>query len=142
MQDVRPSNPASPTQLPLSELASQAQNLDLESMPDSPPSSNGNMDPKTRRRTPIYPRKGHTKSRRGCYNCKKRKIKVRITCICPIPPSIYFPFSTGYLIIHFNLVSTVLPVSLLSPPYVIILHSLFVSFLISSYLPVFTFPND
>lgn len=26
------------------------------------------------RRRPI-PRKGHTKSRRGCFNCKKRKIK-------------------------------------------------------------------
>jgi hypothetical protein len=26
-------------------------------------------------------RKGHTKSRRGCYNCKKRRIKVHLTPI-------------------------------------------------------------
>ena len=26
-------------------------------------------------------RKGHTKSRRGCYNCKKRRIKVHLTLI-------------------------------------------------------------
>jgi Fungal Zn(2)-Cys(6) binuclear cluster domain len=30
------------------------------------------------RRRPI-PRKGHTKSRRGCYTCKKRKIKCQET---------------------------------------------------------------
>ncbi|KAF7922870.1 uncharacterized protein EAE97_011034 [Botrytis byssoidea] len=34
-------------------------------------SSNG-----TKQNEPCRPRKGHKKSRRGCYNCKKRKVKV------------------------------------------------------------------
>jgi hypothetical protein len=29
------------------------------------------------------PRKGHKKSRRGCYNCKRRKIKVGSLALCP-----------------------------------------------------------
>ncbi|EJT80084.1 hypothetical protein GGTG_00089 [Gaeumannomyces tritici R3-111a-1] len=50
----------------------------------------------TARRRPI-PRKGHTKSRRGCFNCKKRKVKCteglpecdhcqRLGLICEYPP--------------------------------------------------------
>lgn len=52
------------------------------------------------RRKPI-PRKGHTKSRRGCFTCKKRKIKCQetwprcgncekagMTCEYPNPPNI------------------------------------------------------
>lgn len=57
--------------------------------------------PKVRRR-PI-PRKGHTKSRNGCYNCKRRKVKCqenlpecyhcrRIGLICEYPP---VPGSSG-----------------------------------------------
>lgn len=49
------------------------------------------------RRRPI-PRKGHTKSRNGCYNCKRRKVKcqetlpecghcARIGLVCEYPPS-------------------------------------------------------
>lgn len=30
----------------------------------------------TKQNEPRRPRKGHKKSRRGCYNCKKRKVKV------------------------------------------------------------------
>lgn len=33
--------------------------------------------PAPRRKT--FPRKGHTKSRKGCFNCKKRKIKCQET---------------------------------------------------------------
>jgi hypothetical protein len=33
--------------------------------------------PPPRRKT--FPRKGHTKSRKGCYNCKRRKIKCQET---------------------------------------------------------------
>lgn len=33
--------------------------------------------PAPRRKT--FPRKGHTKSRKGCYNCKRRKIKCQET---------------------------------------------------------------
>jgi hypothetical protein len=36
----------------------------------SPTNSTGNSPPKTR-----LERRGHTKSRRGCFNCKRRRIK-------------------------------------------------------------------
>jgi hypothetical protein len=32
-------------------------------------------------RPEALPRKGHTKSRSGCYNCKRRRIKVHLTLI-------------------------------------------------------------
>ncbi|KAF1812326.1 hypothetical protein P152DRAFT_32737 [Eremomyces bilateralis CBS 781.70] len=38
------------------------------------PGSGSSLDHAKPRRRPI-PRKGHTKSRKGCYSCKKRKIK-------------------------------------------------------------------
>ena len=38
----------------------------------SPTNSTGNSPPKQR-----LERRGHTKSRRGCFNCKRRRIKVR-----------------------------------------------------------------
>ena len=48
---------------------------------DSPSSANSSATPTNQievepwvRRKPI-PRKGHTKSRRGCFNCKRRRIK-------------------------------------------------------------------
>lgn len=42
---------------------------------DSPATSDYRPDSKpTQPRRPI-PRKGHTKSRRGCFNCKRRRIK-------------------------------------------------------------------
>jgi hypothetical protein len=56
-----------------------------------------------RRRKPM-PRKGHTKSRRGCFTCKKRKIKCQethpmcgncekagMTCEYPSPPTVPLP---------------------------------------------------
>ncbi len=56
---------------------------------DSPDSGESGLSPSTStsstemmtlsvRRRPI-PRKGHTKSRRGCYNCKRRKVKCQET---------------------------------------------------------------
>ena len=58
------------------------------------------------RRKPI-PRKGHTKSRRGCYSCKKRKVKCQETlpecenctrlglgCVYPKPPASLDPSSS------------------------------------------------
>lgn len=61
---------------------------------------NNNINNNTgkRRRKPI-PRKGHTKSRRGCLSCKKRKVKcqenrpecdncVRIGLVCEYPTSV------------------------------------------------------
>ncbi|KAL2143954.1 hypothetical protein VTI28DRAFT_9784 [Corynascus sepedonium] len=43
----------------------------------TPPASGSGLGTKVRRR-PI-PRKGHTKSRRGCFNCKRRKVKCQET---------------------------------------------------------------
>jgi hypothetical protein len=63
----------------------------------------GNLSVVPLRRRPI-PRKGHTKSRRGCFTCKKRKIKCQetrpmcgncekagMTCEYPSPPTIASP---------------------------------------------------
>ena len=61
----------------------------------SDPESSGPAAPRVRRR-PI-PRKGHTKSRRGCLQCKRRKVKCqetlpecdhcrRIGLACEYPP--------------------------------------------------------
>jgi hypothetical protein len=58
-----------------SPLGLSPSSLELES------SSNGENNPSSIgliKRRPI-PRKGHTKSRLGCYNCKKRKIKCQET---------------------------------------------------------------
>ncbi|KAL8392332.1 hypothetical protein RB595_002502 [Gaeumannomyces hyphopodioides] len=74
--------------------------------PDSSGSSSGEGEPSTTTRAPgaggtarrrPIPRKGHTKSRRGCFNCKKRKVKCteglpecdhcqRLGLICEYPP--------------------------------------------------------
>lgn len=42
------------------------------------PSASGSEQSSGVRRRPI-PRKGHTKSRRGCFNCKRRKVKCQET---------------------------------------------------------------
>ncbi|KAF2635847.1 hypothetical protein P280DRAFT_460948 [Massarina eburnea CBS 473.64] len=42
--------------------------------PETLPNSRSDSNPPQQPRKPI-PRKGHTKSRRGCYNCKRRRIK-------------------------------------------------------------------
>ncbi|KAK4241499.1 hypothetical protein C8A03DRAFT_41112 [Achaetomium macrosporum] len=44
---------------------------------ETPPASGTELTVRVRRR-PI-PRKGHTKSRRGCFNCKRRKVKCQET---------------------------------------------------------------
>jgi hypothetical protein len=54
----------------------------------TPPSSEGqsasNASTEVARRQPAQKqrleRRGHTKSRRGCYNCKRRRIKVYLAC--------------------------------------------------------------
>ncbi|TQV98135.1 hypothetical protein V2A60_006182 [Cordyceps javanica] len=43
--------------------------------PETPSSSSGCSDIVTRAKRRPIPRKGHTKSRGGCANCKKRKVK-------------------------------------------------------------------
>lgn len=63
--------------------------------------SNGTQLTGRIRRKPI-PRKGHTKSRRGCYNCKSRKVKCqenlptcvncnRIGLVCKYPDPVPAP---------------------------------------------------
>jgi hypothetical protein len=47
------------------------------SAPASPSTSGAELTVRVRRR-PV-PRKGHTKSRRGCLNCKRRKVKCQET---------------------------------------------------------------
>jgi hypothetical protein len=80
------------------------------------------------RRRPI-PRKGHTKSRRGCYNCKRRKVKcqetlpacehcTRIGLSCrypPIPTSAESHEETGTVTTN-PLKLPITPVSSLSSP--------------------------
>ncbi|KLU86354.1 hypothetical protein MAPG_05368 [Magnaporthiopsis poae ATCC 64411] len=67
--------------------------------PTEPSTSRAAEAASTARRRPI-PCKGHTKSRRGCFNCKKRKVKCteglpecdhcqRLGLICEYPPRRY-----------------------------------------------------
>ncbi|KAK4154763.1 hypothetical protein C8A00DRAFT_32431 [Chaetomidium leptoderma] len=83
-------------------MNSESENADPVTSPDSgplsaaatPPSSGSELSIRVRRR-PI-PRKGHTKSRRGCLSCKRRKVKcqetlpecsncIRIGLLCEYP---------------------------------------------------------
>lgn len=69
------------------------------------------------KRRPI-PRKGHTKSRRGCFSCKKRKIKCQETkpkcencqkvgVLCEYPkPAVYSPVPSASPASHVQLQST------------------------------------
>jgi hypothetical protein len=54
------------------------ENASAPSTPLTPDCSSERDGQVVLRRRPI-PRKGHTKSRRGCFNCKKRKIKCQET---------------------------------------------------------------
>ncbi|KAJ4306039.1 hypothetical protein N0V88_000834 [Collariella sp. IMI 366227] len=49
----------------------------LETTATTPPTSGSELATTARRRP--MPRKGHTKSRRGCFNCKRRKVKCQET---------------------------------------------------------------
>jgi hypothetical protein len=61
-----------------SDCARLLENSSSPPTPLTPDCSSGRIDQIVPRRKPI-PRKGHTKSRRGCFNCKKRKIKCQET---------------------------------------------------------------
>ncbi|KAL2135768.1 hypothetical protein VTI74DRAFT_6973 [Chaetomium olivicolor] len=76
--------------------AAESPNSDPASATTTPAASGSEMTITVRRR-PI-PRKGHTKSRRGCLNCKRRKVKcqetrpecsncTRIGLVCEYPDS-------------------------------------------------------
>jgi len=61
---------------------SRAASRSVRSKTPSPTDSTGNSPPKQR-----LERRGHTKSRRGCFNCKRRRIKVRRgAAVLPEPP--------------------------------------------------------
>ncbi|KAH7141022.1 hypothetical protein EDB81DRAFT_654675 [Dactylonectria macrodidyma] len=62
--------------LQASSLPSPASSLPTSSSEDGPP------DNRVRPRRRPIPRKGHTKSRRGCLNCKRRKVKCSETLPC------------------------------------------------------------
>ncbi len=92
----------------IAEIAEHAPNTDQHDSPGSdagpsPSSTSSGPEPALGtvcrvRRKPI-PRKGHTKSRRGCFNCKRRKVKcqetlpacahcTRIGLVCQYPDSV------------------------------------------------------
>ncbi len=48
----------------------------------SPPEATTSSNPTQRQR---QERRGHTKSRRGCYNCKRRRIKVFTRLLVKVP---------------------------------------------------------
>lgn len=65
--------------VPFQELTPPHNQNSLSQSPDQTPNADGQTSQELARRPGMkqrLERRGHTKSRRGCYNCKRRRIKV------------------------------------------------------------------
>lgn len=61
--------------MPSMPMISRDSSMHDSSSSDSPTMSDGRRESATPLPRKPVPRKGHTKSRRGCFNCKRRRIK-------------------------------------------------------------------